>query len=221
MMRRAIYIAALVAAGCGGGKDWDEEIIVQLFRPQGTDPGKIKVQATQAGKTLEKEVSVSFADCTNNQVRIIPRKDGTAYASVDIVVTYDGGQANKSTTVPVPNHSPLKIVLGTGVILEPAACAPSIPRKPLGSACTLDVECEGGKCIHVAPDVGADQVFPNGYCTLSCTTDGVACAGTDGQCKRFANAVGTQEAFYCLQRCSATCSRSEYKCTTGGVCYPN
>jgi hypothetical protein len=219
MIRRAIFIAALVSAGCGG-KDWDEEVIVQLFRPQGTDPGKIKVQATQAGKTLEAEVSVSFGDCTNNQVRIIPRKDGTSYPPVDVVVTHAGGQERQSTPVPVPNHEPLKIVLGAGVVLEPAACAPTIPRKPLGSACLFDAECEGqGKCIHRAPAIGLDQQFPGGYCTVLCAKDGEACAGTAGQCKRFANAAGTEEVFYCLQNCSGAC-RAEYTCTPGGACYP-
>jgi hypothetical protein len=243
MRHLPLVIAAVLAASCGDSKDWEQEVILQLFRPERAEVGTIIVRVTEGGKTVEKDLTkeISFADCQGNRVRIIPRKDGATYAPVDITVLFGiVGQRREARPEnnPVPATSAVvKVWLDTGIInpnLEPKACAPTITppmRKPLGSACTFDIECEGNICLKDVPNLSGTQVFPKGYCTSKCTKDGDPCDAGRGFCKLYTDAGSPPREYgpYCLRRCKdctpsacLPCDRiaDNYACSTFDLCYP-
>lgn len=234
-MSRAIattLTALLLAAGCGETKDWDQEIILQLFKPKGTKVGTVTVEASQTGvspRRPSKEINdASFADCEANKLRIIPRQVSGSFPPVTVKVTAKGhGTTERQVSVPASN--PVPIVIGTATSLEPAACAPKV--KPdggmddgamslsIGSPCTNNNQCKGGLCITSILNDGNPINLVGGYCSQDCATS--SCPA-DGYCWTNKDGLGNVKGKVCLRSCSGpgTCSRPGFDCTPGGVCLP-
>ena len=233
-------VALILVAGCGRKKDWDTEIIVQVFKPQGTDVGTVTVSATQAGKTNKTTVD-GFGDCDANRVRLIPKQGSSEELTVSVSssgslqVTCPTGASSCGADcckLTPPGVSPLKLVLGTSKDLEPSgSCTPSVqpptpdggtPKKAAGEACTADTDCEGGSCLKELQNTGNPLAFPGGYCSQSCP-NGDECP-TDQTCVQSTDGNGTVIGTYCLVNCvtgDGKCTRTGYTCNpAGGTCVP-
>lgn len=234
-----IGLAALLVAGCGRKKDWDTEIIVQVFKPQGTDVGTVTVSATQAGKTNKTTVD-GFGDCDANRVRLIPKQGSSEELTISVSssgslpVTCPGGASSCGADcckLTPPGVSPLKLVLGTSKDLEPSGtCTPTVqpplpdggpPKKAAGEACAVDGDCEGGKCLLSASNGSNTLTFQDGYCSADCDTNPCGAAET---CWSSENALGAVVGKYCILKCKAgdgTCIRAGYTCSVGDLCMPD
>ncbi len=72
----------------------------------------------------------------------------------------------------------------------------------VGTPCTVDAQCAGGKCI-----TEAELGWPGGYCSKTCST--TAQCGVNQNCEFNSDGDGL-----CVERCSsdAQCPRSGYRC---------
>ena len=233
----SLPLALLVLVGCGRKKDWDEEIIVQVFRAKGTDVGTVTVTATQGIKT-DKATVDGFDDCDKNRVRLIPRQG----SSEELILTVTSSATLPPVTCPdgvascgdgcckltPPGSSPLKLVLGTSEELEPkGACTPSSVqhdggpgKKPLGFPCAVGSECQGGTCLLTADNGQNTLTFTDGYCSADCSVDS---CDTFSTCWTSEDALGAVKGKYCVLKCKAgdgICTRSGYECTIGDLCMP-
>jgi hypothetical protein len=214
-------IPAVLVAGCGTKKDWDTELIVQLFRPRLLEVAKVTVRATQAGKTRSLELANPFASCTANQLRIIPARTD---ADVEIVASSAAPRLEGHAVVK-PSQREVKLVLGTAPELEPAGCAPASrpdagTKAQTGMPCSRNEDCVGGICLSTVKYAYPEPAFVGGYCSAPCTTE---CSSPGDSCLSFKNANGAEVAAYCMLRCAAddACRKPEgYGCTTGGLCFP-
>jgi hypothetical protein len=213
-------------AGCGKG--YDQEIILQLFRPRAAAADKVRVEASQSGGILkELDLPNPFASCSTNQVRIIPRQIEGKYPPVHVVVR--SGVLRAEADVVVPAQNPITLVLGTGLDLVPSGpCTPGQPKPPddgsllkkaLAEPCTLNQQCEGNLCLKRIESNPIIE-FPDGYCSQDCEAT-KTCPGGEN-CKRFDNALGALIGYYCLKTCTDPpgCSNPKLRCTPGGVCLP-
>jgi hypothetical protein len=228
----ALPMVALLLSGCGREKDWDDEIIVQVFKPKGVEVGRVTVTASQGGKSDSADVK-SFADCDSNRVRVIPVQGSADNVSLTVI-------ANKGHLAPVtrgvaPGTTGVKIVLGSEKELEPkGTCTPSVTpptdggpedgktsgTKAVGEACATDGECKGGKCLTELENLGSKIALTGGYCSKDCTTD--SCAATDEQCWTNTDGNGKETGKFCVKTCvtATDCDRSGYICTPGNLCMP-
>ncbi len=221
-----LLTTVVLLAGCGDDKDWDQEIILQLFKPGLVNVGNIKVEATQSGVTRGVTVGGDiFASCDTNTVRIIPKEGKT----VSINLTWTGGKHAFDVNLPAKN--PVKVVLGSdNKDLKPGGCAPTIipdggptpdlPQYPTGFMCSKDGHCVGGKCIASYTNMGQTYPMPDGYCSRDCT-GGTGCTANE-TC--FANRDGNSKILseVCLKNCKndSECRTKDYHCTPGNVCLP-
>jgi hypothetical protein len=76
----ATTVALLLLTGaCSDSENYDQELIIQLFKPKGANLGAVKVTATQGATTRATTVANPFADCESNKLRIVPaaEEDGS------------------------------------------------------------------------------------------------------------------------------------------------
>jgi hypothetical protein len=245
-----VFCAALWPLACSDGKDWDEEIILQLFKPKGVDVGQVLVRATQNGASGQQQLQDIFADCKSNRVRVIPRMVSGSYPDVTVTVTASKGNlqpVSRTLQVPVPN--PVALVLGTSKELEPdGPCTPQpqlpdggvadsgsaeagrteaggpsdgpLVTLPTGQACVEDERCKGGVCLKEMQNMGVPITFKGGYCSRDCSTQ--PCPQEE-YCASSTDGNGQVLGKYCLKRCknNIECRVSQdYICTTAGVCMP-
>jgi hypothetical protein len=87
----------------------------------------------------------------------------------------------------------------------------SIPRLPIGSACTADAECGTGQCVTEAESGGA---LPGGLCTIrDCNYDKMDPCPAGTACRDAGNGHS-----YCLEECCATCKPNQNPCRDGWFC---
>jgi hypothetical protein len=228
------FVAGLFG-GCGDKKDWNSEIIVQLFRPAttgGVDIGSVSIKATQGQATKTKDFSDTaalFSDCTSNQVRIIPVDPASG---VDIALTFGRLQVIEFKRTIAPDASKA-VLLGLGPSTtsswQPGPCPGGTPdavvalRNPTGSACTVKTECAGDMCLAKLTNQSTEYRLQGNYCTAECAVDGTPCdtkAG-GGECLVLRYPDGKISGSYCMQICGApTDCRSGYACTPNGLCFP-
>ncbi len=230
----ALLAVALSCFGAGScsGKDWDQEIVVRVYRSRTLTLDRVFVTATQEKVTRSLEVLGPF-DCTNNQLRIIPRQVNGAYPPVHLTVATSDGKLKSERDLTIPAPNPVRVVLGSGGAIEPADCAqgmvpdagpPPVKRKT-GEACINGGDCEGGVCLLKHPATGVDE-FPNGYCSHDCKQvpdggSGDLCLPATELCLDYRDGNGNVVARYCMKRCqSGTDCRKEHQCTPGNLCYP-
>jgi hypothetical protein len=240
-----LLAGATLLAGCGRKRDWDEEIIVQVFKPKGTDVGQVKVSASQGGAP-ETAVVGGFSDCSANQVRVIPAKKISAADPVMLSASASkGGLIAMPVKVDAVPPAPVKLILGPGApALEPAgSCTPAPPQPdggtpdggpgpdsgkglPTGSPCSQNSDCVGWLCLDQLTDLGTPIPLLGGYCSRPCASSG--CDGGAGCCEAgeacWTNTNGKSEPIdqVCLKTCKSTadCNRSGYVCTPGERCMP-
>jgi hypothetical protein len=223
-------IVALLLSGCGRKKDWDEEIIVQVFKPKGLDVGRVTVTAKQGAKTASADVK-GFADCDSNRVRVIPVQ-GSA-DNVSLTVTANKGHLMPVTRGVNPGTTGVKITMGSGPYEPGGACSPSVtpdsgppkdgtppPTRSVGEACDNDGQCKGGTCLTELENLGSKITLTGGYCSSDCTSN--ACADTGEKCWENTDGNGTVTGKFCVKTCAmaSDCSRSGYTCTPGNLCMP-
>jgi hypothetical protein len=227
-----MMLGALLCGACGDARDWDEEIVLQLFKPRDVDSGSLLVRATQ--QTQQGQVTVNadggfFRDCETNRVRIIPRQVGGAYPDVLVEVSSERGQLSLRETLSLPLSQPdrtLQRVLGQQQPLVPAGpCTPAgpPPRRATGEACGSKDQCTGGVCLLKIDDRSGTTEFSNGYCSRDCKDNKGACEAGKEQCKEFFNSLGAVQEAHCFKICSlpGDCRQADnYTCTPGGLCYP-
>lgn len=236
MRRLSLLLLVGTATACSGvKKDWDQDVILQLFKPAAEDVGQVEVQVTELikdGHERKAVVSLSFADCDSNQVRIISRQVNGSYPDLGIVVRYGPSskrEARELTKVsPASASGPVKLVLSSRVLrqqdLAPSACAPQTSGpttdagatdgtslRPLGEACTEPGQCAGGQCLVKTTLYGTEVPFPGGYCSALCLATqkaGDVCSEGGGVCVSY-------DKLYCLKKCTTvlSCRAAEgYRC---------
>jgi hypothetical protein len=234
-------VALLLVVGCGRKKDWDEEIIVQVFKPKATNVGTVTVTATQGSKT-DKATVDGFGDCDANRVRLIPKQGSSddltirVTTSASLPLTCPAGVSSCGTDcckLKPPGSSPLKLVLGTEKELEPSGtCTPTVqpptpdggtPKDPAGSPCSADTSCQGGKCLKEVQNTGTPITFPQGYCSQDCSqTSGTSCDSGE-QCLDSTDGNNNVIGQYCVVKCvtsGGNCMRTGYECTPLDLCMP-
>ena len=193
-------LACLLLLGCGDGgeRNWDIELVVQLFKPKTLTVGTVTIQATQAGVTRTVKVNTGgdesfFADCTSNRVRIIPRAAGGPQDSVKLSITTEkGGLGVVTSAVALPNaglDATKKIVLGVATTYAPAGeCSKGLGSalRELGTSCVNNTDCKSGLCLKTVKEASSstNYTFENGYCSKDCydTCDGSTCRTGGGAC---------------------------------------
>jgi hypothetical protein len=104
---------------------------------------------------------------------------------------------------------------------QPRAATTRLGDRVVGTACTSDATCGGGRCA-VKTTLLTD--FPGGYCSGRCYED--ATCGEGGVCLL---PLGSSDPGHCFQACGsdADCPRDHYRCTPLGdgvrvvrACYP-
>lgn len=235
-MRRhptAPLLLALLAPtlpACSETKDWESELIVQLFKPKSLPAVKITIEAEQGKKKGVVELAGAglFQSCTTNQVRIIPDPAG-GEVTITARVTADP-LLRDSQRVAAGQSAPVKLVLSRLGELEPAACAPQPPpveagvKRRTAEPCTLGAQCAGGLC---ATEVNASPLatFKDGYCTSSC--DSAPCAA-DETCIPYRDGTGKVIVSYCHIKCKMGDAGTDprcrvgngYHCSTADLCVP-
>lgn len=212
-------LAGALVLGCGDGsdKDWDEEIVLQLFKPANLVLGTVTVSVTQGSTTRTKQVNTGgaegfFASCESNRMRVIPAAVSGKYPTVSVVITADN-QLPKSgikKDIPVPvsaEGSVVKMILLQGQSYQPAgACASDLdkipPPKQVGEACAADAECLGGRCLAKEEDFQKVYTFQGGYCSASCQD---TCVVGKGKCLRSGKDCTSDDV--CRQ---ARCDKGQY-----------
>lgn len=223
-----LLTTVVLLAGCGDDKDWDQEIILQLFKPNLVNVGNIKVEATQSGVTRGVTVGGDiFTSCDTNTVRIIPKEGKT----VSIKLTWTNGKHDFDVSLPAKN--PVKVVLGSdNKDLKPGGCAPTIipdggptpdgPSYPTGFMCSKPSQCVGGRCLSTLMTGGSNPAtaLPKGYCSRDCS---VTPCPSHELCYESKDGNGKIIEKVCLKKCDtiSECRASDgYECTPGGVCLP-
>jgi hypothetical protein len=227
-----LLLCSLVAVACGDDKDWDEEIILQLFKTKNLDIDEVVIRAKQGEIAREVQVSgEAFADCTSNRVRIIPRG---ASGSVQITVSPSSPFSNTvrlSVEVPADGMVPVFIgergeIVPTCGVQRPDAGLPDggtdglPPLRQTGAMCTIGAQCVGGTCLKQVNNITETITFPKGYCSRECSGGSGDCGGSN-IC--YESKVGTTtEGYYCLQYCeqASDCLQSSFRCTGGSSCMP-
>lgn len=228
----AILGLVLILVGCGRKRDWDQEVIVQVFKPVGVNVGKVTVEAKQGSGAAETTQVSGFADCGQNQVRIIP---GSAGGSVRITVTASaGGLAAVTRDVALPATNPVKVVLGSSASVEPKGTCTPPPTPdggpgdggnlPIGSPCANAGQCAGGVCLSQVQNLGTVITLSGGYCSRTCDS-AAACEGADAgiaSCWINTDGNGKPLSKFCLKPCKVAgdCGRTGYTCTPGNLCMP-
>ena len=242
-MRRhstALAMAALLltAAGCSD-RDWDEEIVLKIFKEAKMDVGKVTVTAVQDGKQAAQTVNgdnLFFNSCDSNRVRIIPANRGGVYSDVTVTVTSANfANITVTKTIKVPTSSMVEVILGSGTSYAPTDCKPGTTPQlaETGEACKKNSDCEGGRCLFTLSDSGKTYKFGGGYCTTTCLTDPNVCgaanctgapgAGEKDCCYSVSDGFGKKVDAVCLKRCTSVkgCRAGEgYQCTPGNNCFP-
>ncbi len=234
-MRRCVnlYLFVFLIGACqSASKDWDEEVILQLFKPENVEVGQISLLVTQKKTVPLKNAAIHFNDCAHNKIRIIPQKEGAQYPDISIDITCEklSRCLSQSLTLTPPVINPVKVLLGHGINYEPKGCEPpkeaginidAGPKKVLGETCSLPDECGGGVCLQKKWFISKELIFKDGYCTRVCSHQGDSCNG-DGICYDFQLTSGKKE-LYCLKKCSTSADpcREGYQCSTADLCVPN
>jgi len=215
----SVLLAGLVltaACGDGGGKDWDQEVVLQVFKPAQLKLGVVTITATQeGGASRDTRVNLAgqegfFKDCESNRVRILPTRVKGKYPPVTVTVTAQqslpAGGVTRVIQVPVSDPgSVVKMILLRGKTYEPTgACASDlggvkVPRS-VGEACQDGADCLGSRCLGTVHDFQKIYTFVQGYCTHSCadTCSSGKCHATghackvDGDCRKARCGVGEQ-----------------------------
>lgn len=228
--------ALLLSVGCG--KDWDEEIVLQIWKQQNFTVGAVTISAVQDGKKMSTAVNgdgTFFNSCDDNKVRIIPADKNGTYSDVSVTIT--SGKLSTTQTIKVPTSGTVELLLGSGPNYDPKSCKPSggtTPQlKETGEACKNNTDCKGGRCLFVLTDSGKTYKFANGYCTANCMKDTSACgaatcSGAPGTgekdcCYAVSDGYGKKIDAVCLKRCGHVkdCRPGEnYTCTPGSNCFP-
>jgi hypothetical protein len=225
-----LLLASLLVGGCGRKKDWDDEIVLQLFHQKGVDLGNITITATQDGVSRDVLVKSDdvFKDCSSNEVRIILRSRST----VTIAIKPASGASTFTKEFSVPTSNPVRVPLAKGSPLEPeCGTMPvldgggEIAKKSDGSACLGAGECLSGTCLLSISFSGTEKTLKNGYCTRSCAAlDGGASTCSSGQtCVQSTDGKGSLLGSYCFKNCttSAECRESDdFTCSVNNVCSP-
>lgn len=221
-----VPLGLVLVAGCGRKKDWDEEVVVRVFKPKGVDVGTVTVTATQEGKT-EKVTVDGFSDCDANRVRVIPKQGSNSTLTLTAAASA-GGLSPVTRSIKPPTQQ-VDLVLGTSAALEPAgSCIPSIldsgpPKKAIGEPCTGGDQCQGGACVTQMRNMSTVITFTGGYCSQDCSASGTPCNTTTEQCLDSIDGTGTTEAQYCIKKCLKTgdCPRGGYECKiSSDLCMP-
>ncbi len=227
-----LLASGISAAACGDEdgveKTWEEEIILQLFRPASLSPGTLTVSAASGtGQPVSLLVNADgkfFSDCESNKIRILPRKTSGAYQQVTVTVHSSVLQkVTKSVPVPVPAaDNVVQMVLKNDKQLVPAACAPKVQLRKVGDSCAQDTDCEHNKCLKSVVDSSGTITFHDGYCSEVCTKT-KTCTNTKHICKDFGGISQPNKPYYCLKNCTGNidCRAGDgYSCTAGGACMP-
>lgn len=228
--------ALLCCLGCGEDADYEKEIILQLFKPQGLDVGAVYLNASQGAKQGSSTVNTDgqfFSSCDANKVRIIPGGGNGVYPQVTVTITVEKLPALalkvvEQISVSATNKTTLeKIVLTKAVLLEPdGPCKPGTTPvlKETGDGCGKAADCEGGVCLKEQHDGSNKHVFHGGYCTRDCKGDKTKCKAGTEWCEDFEDGFGTVTHSYCLKKCGSLndCRKNEdYECTpVGKICFP-
>ena len=225
---------AITAAACGDegiDKDWEEEIVLQLFKPKALSLGTITVSAASgSGQPVTLDVNTDgkfFTDCESNRIRILPRKTAGVYQPVQVTISGIGlSKVTQSIKVPVTATDKVaKVVLQNGKELEPKACAPNIQLKVIGQTCSTDGDCEHGKCLKKLTDGSGTYTFNNGACSMDCKGGKTCPSGSDweSRCVEFSYLGQPDPPFYCIKKCvtNGDCRVDGYSCTGVGVCLPD
>ena len=229
----------LLAVGCSD-KDWDEEIVLQIFKENTMKSvGLVTITAVQDGKKIAQSVNADnmfFNSCETNRVRIIPANKGGVYP--DVMVTLTSANFAKtivSKTIKVPTSSMVEILYGGGPNYDPTDCKPgnTTELKETGESCGASAECKGGRCLFTLTDGSKTFKFSGGYCTATClkfasvcgasTCTGAPGAGEKDCCYSVADGYGKKTDAVCLKRCTNVkgCRAGEgYQCTPGSNCFP-
>jgi len=233
--KAALITAALLPlVGCSSDTNWEEEVLVRLFRAADFAAPSVTVQASQGERTEQQTLSDPFDDCSRNRVRIVPRRELSGFPPVTLRVSVEGNPvAPVTVTVTVPAAAPVPIVLGEGGNLEPSGCLPAdsgVPdsaggadagvKRAIGQPCEGAQQCAGGLCLDHFTSKSVNIPLPGGYCSRDCTT--VAC-GADARCVSETDGLGGQLSRRCLRTCEfpGDCDRdSSYHCTTDSLCLP-
>ncbi len=226
----------LLTVGCG--KDWEEEIVLQIWKQQNFTMGVVNITAVQDGKKMSVAVNgggTFFNSCEDNKVRIIPAQKGGTYS--DVSITISSGKLSATQTIKVPTSGTVEVLLGAGPSYDPRSCKPSggtTPKlKETGESCKTNTDCKGGRCLFVLTDSGKAYKFANGYCTANCMKNTGACgattcsgapgAGEKDCCYAVSDGYGKKIDAVCLKRCGhiKDCRLGEgYTCTPGSNCFP-
>lgn len=181
--RLALGLCLALAAGCSdssGDRDWDRELVLQLFKPAGTKVGQVTVTAVQALKNRTVTVNSDgsfFADCESNRIRIIPaggQNPGTVMLSITTANNVPPGGIKRAVAFSGVSGDVLeKVALGSAAGYEPSgACAKGLDmaKKSVGEACTGPGECKDGVCLTEVDDplAGGKYTFTGGYCSKLC-----------------------------------------------------
>jgi hypothetical protein len=237
----ATTVALLLLTGaCSDSENYDQELIIQLFKPKGANLGAVKVTATQGATTRATTVANPFADCESNKLRIVPaaEEDGS-YPDVTIRAEADNTTDVAETTVAVPQTNPIQLIIGTPTAagIEPVGnCTPQVqpdagvadtgtepdaePKREIGEPCSTPDSCIQGACINsFSTDTGAVYPFSGGYCTKDCESDKTCPTGAS--CELSTTPGGGDIGWYCLRTCSGAdpCTRGGFSCQ-GEFCLP-
>jgi len=228
----ALASLLLLLQGCGDegvDKDWEEEIVIQLFKAKTTTLSGLAVEAS-VGTEKPKKLVINkdgkfFDSCETNQVRIIPKKLSGAWGPVKVKVTNAnsfGGITYAERTISVPTSDVVKILLSKAKEMVPSGtCTPTVKLNPLGGDCADDGDCEDGKCLKKAEDASRSYTFHAGYCTKDCANGGTCPTG--GKCVPFGQVGQTNKPHYCMKKCTAVAdcrAHDGYDCP-GDICLPN
>jgi hypothetical protein len=223
-----LLLGLLALPSCSDTKDWEREIIVQLFKPQSIPALKITVEAEQGKKKGAVELAGAglFQSCSTNQVRIIPDPAG-GEVTITARVTADP-LLRDTQKVAAGQSTPVKLVLSRAGALEPSGCAPPPPdagvKRRTAEPCAVNAQCAGGLC---ATEVNASPMakFKDGYCTSSC--DSAPCAA-DEDCIPYRDGTGKVVVSYCHIKCGRGDAGTDprcrvgdgYLCSTADLCVP-
>lgn len=235
-------VALFLLTACSDGENYDQVVIVQLFKPTGAELGPVTVTATQG--TAQRSITVTnpFTDCDANQLRIVPRQEGDSYPDMTIRAEAANGGLFAEVIVPVPRTTPVKLIIGQPTTsIEPSGtCTPQLTpdagirdtgvedaavddatiQYELGESCENNTQCEDGACINSFSLAGADTYqFSGGYCTRDCALDKTCPA--QSSCELSSTLGGQVFGWFCLKTCDGAhpCSRSGYQCR-GEFCLP-
>jgi len=229
-----VLVPALLLGACGKG--YDQEIILQLFRPptSNAEHKKVTVTASENGTSSQQTLDSPFDSCSTNQVRIIPKQSpGTVHVDVK-VPDLEVFAIDISVPAPTPVNV-VRVILGGSSDLIPSGCAPGrdlgvhvdAAKRGLAQPCGSDADCAGGICLTSVVNAEPSFSVGDGYCTQACAS---ADAGPGGACpagaicREFRTTGGSLINSRCLKSCTKEdpCPphNPSLRCSTLGVCVP-